>query len=137
MGISPTVHARTTILAALKADATVTARIPAARLYPAKTPNAPLKPFGRYGTATSEPDRYSCWRGGDVSGAYHVFAGVNAAAGIYDPEQWVGDTVDVVAEAIDSIEDCYVVRTQVLPDPEEADVWHGVIFWEMKALAEA
>jgi len=135
MGIAPTVHARTSILAALKAYAAVTARIPAARLYPAKTPNPPVKPFGRYGTATTEPDRYSCWRGGDVSGAYHLFAG--ASASIPDPEAWMGDTVDAAAEAIDAIEDCYVVRTQVLPDPEEADVWHGIVFWEMKALAEA
>lgn len=135
MTISPTVYARQTILAALKADAAVTARIPAARLYPAKTTNAPVKPFGRYGTATSEPDRYSCWRGGDVSGAYHVFAGV--AAGIPDPEAWTGETVDAIAEAIDAVEDCHVVRTQVLPDPEEADVWHGLVFFEMKALAAA
>lgn len=133
MSISPTVYARQTILAALKGATAVTARIPAARLYPAKTPTTPVKPFGRYGTATSEPDRYSCWRGGDISGAYHVFAGVDTA--IPDPEAWVGDTVDAIAEAIDAIPDCYVVRTQVLRDPEEADVFHGLIFWEMKALA--
>lgn len=135
MTISPTVYARQTILAALKADASVTARIPAARLYPAKTPNAPVKPFGRYGTATAEPERYSGMRGGDVSGAYHVFAGVSDA--IPDPEAWVGDTVDAISEAIDGTEDCYAVRSQVLPDPEEADLWHGVVFFELKALAPA
>lgn len=134
MSISPTAYARTTILTALKANSAVTARIPASRLYPAKTPNPATKPFGRYGTATTEPDRYSCWRGGDVSGAYHVFAGV--AASIPDPEAWVGDTVDAIAEAIDGVADCHVVRTQVLPDPEEADVWHGIVFFELKALAE-
>lgn len=134
MTISPTVYARQTILAALKANPAVTARIPAARLYPAKTPSAPVKPFGRYGTATSEPDRPSGWRGGDVSGAYHVFAGAGPA--IPDPEAWVGDTVDAIAEAIDAIDDCHVTRTQVLPDPEEVDVWHGIVFFEMKALSD-
>jgi hypothetical protein len=135
MALSPTVYARQTILAALKGTEEVKARIPAGRIYPAKTPNAPVKPFGRYGTATSEPDRYSCWRGGDVSGAYHVFAGV--ADDIPDPEAWVGETVDIIAEAIDAIDDCYTVRTQVLQDPEEADLWHGIVFFEMKALAPA
>lgn len=133
--LSPTVHARQTILAALKASSAVTARIPAARIFPAKTPNSPEKPFGRYGTASAEPDRYSCWKGGDVSGAYHVFAGVTAT--IFDPEAWIGDTLDAMAEAIDAVPDCHVVRTQVLPDPEEPDVVHGLIFWEMKTLAEA
>jgi hypothetical protein len=135
MALSPTRHARSTILAALKSNAAVTDRIPAARLYPAKTPNPVVKPFGRYGTATAEPDRYSCWSGGDVSGAYHAFAGV--VAGIPDLEAWMGDTVDAMAEAIDAIPDCHVTRTQVLPDPEEADLWHGIVFWTMKALAEA
>jgi hypothetical protein len=135
MALSPTVYARQTILAALKANPAVTWRIPAARLYPAKTPTAPVKPFGRYGTATSEPDRYSCWRGGDVSGAYHVFAGV--APTIPDPEAWVGETIDALAEVIDAIDDCHAVRTQVLQDPEEADLWHGVVFFEMKALSDA
>lgn len=132
--ISPTKYARQTILAALKADATVTALIPAARIFPAKTPSAPIKPFGRYGTATSEPQRASCWRGGEVSGAYHVFVGTSST--IHDPESWTGDVVDAMAEAIDGIPDCHVVRTQVLPDPDEADVWHGLIQWEMMAMAE-
>lgn len=135
MALSPTTYARQTILTALRADPAVTARIPADRLYPAKTPNPATKPFGRYGTATSEPDRYSCWRGGDVSGAYHVFVGV--APAIPDPEAWCGDTVDALAEAIDGISDCHVERTQVLQDPEEADVWHGIVFFELKALATA
>jgi hypothetical protein len=135
MTISPTVHARQTILAALKADPAVTALVPSERIYPAKTPNAPAKPFGRYGSATTEPDRYSCWRGGDVSGAYHFFAGVSGT--ILDPEAWMGSLVDAAAEVIDGIEDAYVERTQVLPDPEEPDVWHGVVFFTVKALAEA
>jgi hypothetical protein len=133
--VSPTLHARQTILTALKADAAVTARIPAARLYPAKTPKAPAKPFGRYGTALAETDDYSCWEGEDVSGVYHVFAG--ASASMPDPEAWVADTVAAIKASIKALPDCHVPRTQVLPDPEEADVWHGVVFFEMKALAEA
>lgn len=135
MTISPTTYARQTILAALKADDAVTASVPASRIYPTKTPNPVTKPFIRYGATDSSPDRYSCWRGGDVAGAVHVFVGV--APSIPDPEAWCGDTLDAMAEAIDRVEDCHVVRTQVLPDPEEPDVMHGIVFFTMKALADA
>jgi hypothetical protein len=40
-----------------------------------------------------------------------------------------------MADAIDRLPDCFVVRTQVLPDPAEADLWHGLIQLEFKALA--
>lgn len=137
MALSPTTYTRNTILTALKAAATVTARIPSARLYTEKTSSTPTKPFGRYGSATAEPDRYSCWSGGDVSGAYHIFVKADSALGIYDPGNWTGDTVDAITEVIDALPDCYVERTQVLPDPAEADVYHGIVFFRMKALTEA
>src|SRR5690554_3261995 len=101
MALSPTAQARTTVLASLKANSAVTARIPVSRLYPAKTPNAPVKPFGRYGTATATPDRDSCSKGADVLGSYHVFAGSSAT--IPDPEAWVGATLDAMADALDDL----------------------------------
>lgn len=133
MTISPTTHARQTVLAALKAESAVTARIPAARIYPSKTPNTPVKPFARYGASDDTPERYSGWRGGDVSSALHVFVAQSEA--IPDPEAWCGDTVGAIADAIDALPDCIVERTQVIPDAEEPDVMHGIVFFTMKALA--
>jgi hypothetical protein len=135
MALSPTTYARQTILAALKADSAVTAMVPKASIYPAKTPNNPGKPFIRYGSASVQPQRASCWAGGDVSGAVHLFVGQSGA--IHDPEAFAGDALDAIAEALDAIEDCHVERTQLLPDAEEPDIMHGIAFFTVKAMAEA
>jgi hypothetical protein len=135
MALSPTTYARQTILAALKADTAVTAMVPKASIYPAKAPNPPDYPFIRYGSADALPQRAAGWKGGDVSGAVHVFVGQSDS--IPDPEAWCGDAVDAMAEAIDAIEDCYCDRTQVIPDAEEPDIMHGLVFFTMKALASA
>lgn len=133
--ISPTTHARRTILAALKADATVTGFIPAARIYPPKTPNGPTKPFSRYGASFAEPARASCWSGGGVRGTVHVFVGQSGT--ILDPEAFTGDAVDAMAEAIDGIEDCFVERTQVFADADEPDDYHGIVFFRMDAMGQS
>ena len=130
----PIPYTRQTILTALRADPAVTARIPAARLYPTKTVNKPTKPFGRYGASDAEDDPYSGWEGDDVSGAYHVFAGVSDA--IPDPEAWCGEIVGLIKKCLNRIPECIVERTQVIPDPEEPDVMHGIVFFTMKALEE-
>ena len=134
MTISPTFHVRETMLAAIQADAAVVALIPAGSLYPSKTPNNPTKPFGRYGAETNIPVRPSGWRGGEVSGAYHVWVGVTDA--IPDPKTYCEQCVEAVAEVIDALPDCYVERTQLLPDDAEPDLWHGVIQFAFTALAE-
>lgn len=132
MTISPTNHVQDTILDALKTSNAVTALVP--RLYPSKTPNNPTKPFGRYGSVDAFPSRPSGWRGGDVSGAYHVFVGVSDT--ISDPTTFCGAATDAIAEAIDSIPDCRVDRTQIIPDSAEPDVLHGTVFFTFTALAE-
>lgn len=131
----PIPYTRQTVIARLKADPTVTARIPAARLYPTKTPNAPVKPFGRYGVTDAENDSYSGWEGDEVSGAYHVFVG--ASVEIPDPEAWCGETVGIIKRSLNGLPDCVADHTQVIPDAEEPDVMHGLVYFRMKALAEA
>lgn len=125
MTISPTLAARSSILEAIQTDAAVTALIPAARLYPSKTPNNPVKPFGRYGAEAVEPVRASCWKGGAVAGAYHVWAAVTPA--IPDPKTFTELAVAAIADALDAMPDCYVDRTLLLEDTDEADLWHGVV----------
>lgn len=134
MSLSPTTHARRTVLAALKAESAVTDRIPAESLYPGKTSHSPTLPFGRYGASESDPERYAGWRGGDVSGAFHVFVGQSDA--IPDPEAWCGDTVNVIASTLDELPDCLIDRTQVMADAAEPDVWHGIVFFTLKAIEE-
>jgi len=132
MTISPTKQSREAILAALTADPDVVALVP--RLYPSKTPNKPTKPFGRYGSSDDRPLRPSGWRGGAVSAAYHVFVGVNSA--ILDPDSYCSDAVAAVAEALDRLPGCIVDRTQIIPDGEEPDTVHGLVFFTYTEFAE-
>jgi len=132
--ISPTIDARTSILSAIQADAAVTALIPASRLYPAKTPNNPTKPFGRYGADSVLPVRASCWEGGDVSGSYHIWVGVTAS--IPDPNTYAQNAMAAIADAIEGIDRCYVDRTLIIEDAEESDVWHGIVQFTFHAVEQ-
>lgn len=132
MTISPTNHVRETILEALMAASSVTSLVP--RLYPTKTPNNPVKPFGRYGSSNADAVRPSGWRGGNVDGSYHVFVAVNPA--IPDPGDHCGKAVDAIAEIIDSLPDCIVDRTMTVPDGSDPDTHHGIVFFTYGALAE-
>lgn len=134
MTISPTIEARAIILPALKADPAVTALIPAAKLYPTKTPNNPVKPFGRYGAESVEPVRASCWRGGDVSSAYHVWVGVTAA--IPDAKQYCERASAAIADVLDTLPDCNVDRTVIFEDVAESDIWHGVVMFTFSAVEQ-
>lgn len=51
-------------------------------------------------------------------------------------QSFTGEAVHPTGAAINWPPDCYTVRRQVLPDPDEANVWHGVVFWEMGVLSE-
>lgn len=132
MTISPTKFVRETILKALQNSAQVTSLVP--RLYPTKTPNKPIKPFGRYGSSDDTPSRPSGWIGGEVSAAYHVF--VAKGGDILDPESHCADAVSAVADTIDSLPNCIVDRTQTLPDGDEPDAHHGLIFFTYSAIGE-
>ncbi|WP_159975880.1 MULTISPECIES: DUF3168 domain-containing protein [unclassified Novosphingobium] len=134
MTISPTLIARQTILDAIQADVTVIALIPAAQLYPSKTPNNPVKPFGRYGAESTEPVRASCWRGGAVSGAYHAWVGRTAT--IPDPKTYCELAMAAIADVLDALPDCYVDRTQMLESTDEPDLWHGLVQFTFTAVEQ-
>lgn len=134
MTISPTIEARSTILPSLKADPAVTALIPATRLYPTKTPNGPVKPFGRYGTESVDPVRASCWRGGDVAAAYHVWVGGTST--IPDAKAYCERCVAAIADVLDALPDCNVDRSQIFEDVAESDIWHGVVMFTYSAVEQ-
>lgn len=119
---------RTQILTALKADSIVTAIVPAGRIYPSKTPSGVTWPFIRYGSATMTPNSLSCWKGGTVSGMVHCFVGVSGA--IHDAEAICGDLAEAMADCIGELPTTFATSFQILPDPEEPDAWHGIVYFD-------
>ena len=120
---------RQTIIPALKANSAVTAIVPAARIYPAKTPSAPVYPFIRYGQPTLTPHSLSCWKAGTVSGAIHCFVQTNGA--IADAEAKCGDLAEAVAGAIGGLNEGFATSVQIIPDADEPDVYHGIVFFDV------
>lgn len=120
---------RQTIIPALKANSAITAIVPSARIYPAKTPSAPVYPFVRYGAVTFQPHSLSCWKAGTVSGAVHCF--VQANASIPDPEAKCGDLAEAVADAIGGLNEGFATSVQIIPDADEPDVYHGIVFFDL------
>jgi hypothetical protein len=121
--------ARRTIIPALKANSAVTSIVPAERIYPAKTPNAPVYPFIRYGTATLSPHTYSCPNNGTVSGMMHCF--VQQSDATPDPEITCSELSDAVAECISGLGEGYATSVQILQDATESDVFHGIIYFDL------
>lgn len=65
---------RRAVLIRLKADAAVTAIVPAARIYPAETPAEPAFPFTRFDAPQSIPLDMACVAGATVTFLKHGFA---------------------------------------------------------------
>lgn len=130
-----TTHVRTAILTALQSTPAVTALVPAVNIYPGKTPGALSWPFIRYGAANSSVGRASCWHGAEVNGSVHIFAKADPA--IPDPEGFVGNAIDAISDALESIDDCHAGLSQVMGDPDEADSWHGVVNFTMAVFEQA
>jgi hypothetical protein len=67
--------ARRAILATMKADAALTALVPAARIYPQASPvPTPTWPFIIYGSPSGLPIRAACVNGTEITVAVHSFA---------------------------------------------------------------
>lgn len=62
------------IVAHLKADAGLTALIPAANIYGEQPPAKPKWPFIRYGLPVTTPERFDCYVGGEHAVTIHSFA---------------------------------------------------------------
>lgn len=124
--LDPSLAVRGQIIAALKADAQLTAIVPAARIYPRKVPASPTWPFIRLGVLTATPLRLDCTDGAEVTGAVHCF--VKAVPGsIPDPEALAMTINSHVARVLDALEDGAVSQAQVIEDGAEADAYHGFV----------
>lgn len=67
------IPARRAVLAAMKGEATITALVPAARVYPPKVPTSPTWPYIRHGVGISTPIKATCLNGASVVAAISAF----------------------------------------------------------------
>lgn len=125
------------IIAALKADASLTAIVPAARIYPGKSPASPTWPFIRVPILTGTFDGLGSSQGGFI----HCFTKLSATAP--DPEAQAATINRHIARILGAIDDIdvgddleagiHVRQTQTLGDPDEADAYHGIVQIEAQA----
>ncbi|KQX18420.1 tail completion protein gp17 [Sphingomonas sp. Root1294] len=139
--LDPILPVRRKLIAALKGDAPLVA-IVGARIYPAKEPDPVTWPFMRLDGASSSPFRADGGAGGEVTGLIHCF--VKGGGSILDPEATCAtinshvvriiEAMDAVALTGDTDLAVHARLSQVIPDPAEADAFHGVVRYEALAL---
>lgn len=141
--IDSTETLRLAILAALKADAGVTALIPAARIYPSRTPANLTWPFIRMGVTSELPFRPSGAYGSQtIIGAVHVFT--KSSTSQPDAERQANLAKKEIARVLDglvvAITGGYAnVRYdggQTIQDAAEADAYHGIVNYEAVAITD-
>lgn len=131
--IDPSLEVRGKIIAALKADATLIAIVPAARIYPPKVPAEVTFPYIRLGVLDDVPLRLDGGSGGEVSGVVHCFT--KLATSVPDPEKQARQLNGHIARVLDALDSVAisplamaitVTQTQVIED-DEPDAWHGIV----------
>lgn len=133
--IDPSLSVRGKIISALKADAQLTAIVPAERIYPGKTPATVVFPFIRVPMLTGTAAELDGGGGSEQTGVIHNFT--KLATGNPDPEAQAA-TINAhivrIVSGIDSVPlsdgeslGAHAVQTQVLEDGAEADAFHGIV----------
>lgn len=128
-------HARRAVVACLRGSPAVAAAVPADRIYGPETPDAPLWPFVRYGSASVLPDRATCLDGSLITVSLHVFAkgpGEDRASAIAAA---IGKALDGAVLTDDDGHVFEVTWTggQTLRDTDEASAWHCTVDLEIVA----
>jgi hypothetical protein len=132
--LDPSLSVRGKIIAALKSDAQLTAIVPAARIYPGKSPASPTFPFIRVPMLIGTVAELDGGSGSEQSGVIHCFTKI--ATGNPDPEAQAATInrhiVRIVSD-IDAVDlgdgeslGIHAVQTQVIEDSSEADACHGI-----------
>lgn len=139
--LDPSLSVRGKIVAALKADAQLTAIVPAARVYPGKVPAGPVWPFIRVPLAIATTAELDGGSGSEMSGVVHCFTKIGA--GVLDPEAQaatINRHITRVLSQIDTTElddgesvGVHVTQRQVLEDTAEADAYHGIVSYLARA----
>lgn len=140
MTLDPSLFVRGKIITALKADSDLTAIVPAARIYPSKSPTSPTWPFIRVPMLIGTPTPMDGGGGSAQSGVIHCFT--KAGDGVPDAEaqaatinRHIARIVSEISVPLDDGEalEVHVRQTQVIPDSAEADAFHGLV--QVEALA--
>lgn len=144
MAIDSTIAIRRGMLALAKSDATLTAIVPVARIYPQTTPAKPTFPFIRSGGPSVVPVRASCVDGGEWTVAMHVFAKDRISGGkrVETAEDYAGRAGSALASALDGKAitlpggraSILWTGAQLLQDPEEAACFHSVQNFRVRAI---
>lgn len=134
--LDPSLSVRGKIIAAMKGDAQLTAIVPAARIYPGKSPASPTFPFIRVPILTGTVAELDGGSGSDQSGVIHCFTKLNTAS-VPDPEAQAATINRHIVRIVSGIDDVdlgdgeslavQAVQTQVIEDGAEADAYHGIV----------
>ncbi len=135
--IDQTDNARKAILARLKADSGLTALVPAARIYPSRTPAALTWPYIKLGVINDLPYRPSGASGSqNLFGTVHVFTKSSATS--LDAENQCHQIRKELMRILDAQSSIAVTGGKfslhydggtVMQDGDEADAYHGVVNW--------
>lgn len=124
MSAPPILALRRSIVAHLKADATVVAVLPAARQFGERS-TAGSWPFSRVGELEGEP-------GHEIVGAIHVFSKAEFTDEVWLILERIGESLDSAVLYLGDAPgegpkaNLELVRTRVIPDAAEQSAWHGI-----------
>jgi hypothetical protein len=122
MSAAPILALRKAIVTHLRADTSVTALVPAVRLYGERAPASPTWPFMRYGVSDAVP-------GYEITVPLHIFSkdpftdDVNAIA------EAIGGSLDGKTLSLADGRSAYLKweSVRVIGDAAEADAWHAIV----------
>ena len=144
MAIDSTLEVRRAIITLAAANVALTELVPAANIHPQTTPANPTWPFIRCGAPSVLPRRASCVDGALIDMAMHGFAKPREDGGqvVETAEDHAGRIGAAIARAIDGkrvpLDNGYLAFTwrgsQLLQDPEEADAFHTVQQFRVRAV---
>lgn len=128
---------RASLLARMKADAGLTALVPAARIYPSRTPATLTWPFIKLGVINDLPKQMSGANGSQTAfGTVHVFTkGIDAENQCMIIKRELARVLDSQSEIDDFLNILYD-GGNVMQDGSDADAYHGVVNWAGWLLSE-
>jgi hypothetical protein len=133
LAVDLTFPVREATVAFLRAQLSLTALIPAGKIFgQMQPPNTPY-PFVRFGGPGATPLEYSCQNGSTVAGDLHIFAENEAEAEVIGTELvLVLDGMHIDLDGGGNM-DVRWIGAQSLRDPDEADIWHKIESFEFEA----
>ncbi len=113
----------------LKANATLVALVPSARIYGEQPPAEPAWPFIRYGLPSVTPDRFDCYEGGTHAVTIHAFANGPYTDSILTIRAAIIAALDDASIAITGDAGVTLIRhdlSNLIRDTEEAGAYHDI-----------